>query len=295
MKITKFKEFISLKLSALKKFLYSFKRRKIIKVGLVFALSIAIAFFLVILIKPYFFKLVNKLYPRQKTESIAQNWIIKNSPTYKFDGKNLKLQESIALYYPDCPACYKFIFSFESTHLGYGDRSKEETTLADIPHKMVLTVKNGKVTSAITDYKYDEIKKNFLALEKNKVKLYYPNQKLADEIKDVCSPNSIGFVEREIPKTDNLVLDTINILIKGDLEISERTNGFYTEFGRPDFKFRGIGFEKGILTLEFSEIPGFTSGGACRIGLLKAQIEKTAKQFPEVKSIKFLPEDLFNP
>jgi len=286
MKITKFKEFFTLKLSGLKSFLNSFDRKKAIKAGLFFAVSIAVVFFLIILIKPYLFKFINNLYPRQKAENIVQNWIIENSPTYKFDGKNLKLEESMALYYPNCAACYKFVYSFESTHLGYGDRSKET---------LVVTVKSGRVTSAITDYKYDEIKKIPLKEEKTRVKFYYPNQKLADEVKDVCSPDSIGFVEREIPKTDNIVLDTINILIKGDLEVSERTNGFYTEFARRDFKFRGIGFEKGILTLEFTEIPGFTSGGSCRVGLLRAQIEKTAKQFSEVKSIKFLPEDLFNP
>jgi len=47
--------------------------------------------------------------------------------------------------------------------------------------------------------------------------------------------------------------------------------------------------------LKFTEVPGFTSGGSCRVGLLMEEILKTVKQFPQVKSIVLEPESLFEP
>jgi len=38
-----------------------------------------------------------------------------------------------------------------------------------------------------------------------------------------------------------------------------------------------------------------TNGGACRVAILWYQIEATAKQFPNVKEVRYLPETLFNP
>lgn len=38
-----------------------------------------------------------------------------------------------------------------------------------------------------------------------------------------------------------------------------------------------------------------TNGGSCRAGILWFQIEATAKQFSEVKQVRFLPEELFQP
>lgn len=51
----------------------------------------------------------------------------------------------------------------------------------------------------------------------------------------------------------------------------------------------------GVLTLTFSEVLGFTSGGSSRVILLASQIEKTALQFNEVKEVVLKPETLFQP
>ena len=51
----------------------------------------------------------------------------------------------------------------------------------------------------------------------------------------------------------------------------------------------------GSLTLEFSEVPGFTDGGSARMLILSKLIEKTALQFSGVKKVLFVPETLFQP
>ncbi|MFN3301828.1 MAG: hypothetical protein ACK413_02260 [Patescibacteria group bacterium] len=48
--------------------------------------------------------------------------------------------------------------------------------------------------------------------------------------------------------------------------------------------------EKFINFINFSFV-----GGACRVGILWFQIEETAKQFPGVEKVQFLPEEIFQP
>ena len=76
---------------------------------------------------------------------------------------------------------------------------------------------------------------------------------------------------------------------------AERDLGFKTEFPGRELQFLGARLENGVLYLKFSDPSGFTSGGSCRIGLLKAQIEKTVMQFDTVKSVVYEPETLFQP
>ncbi len=85
------------------------------------------------------------------------------------------------------------------------------------------------------------------------------------------------------------------LLIRGDLAWQERSSVFETEFPHPKFKLLSARLEKGVLTLEFPDIPGFTTGGASRVSLLAESIARTARQFPQVKKIIFEPEYLFQP
>ena len=69
-----------------------------------------------------------------------------------------------------------------------------------------------------------------------------------------------------------------------------------TEFPNKDFTLLSSDLSSdGILTLQFSEVPGFTDGGSARILLLSNLIKKTALQFPGVKEVVFAPETLFQP
>lgn len=126
-----------------------------------------------------------------------------------------------------------------------------------------------------------------------KVKLYYYN-KLKDKDRSL-RPEFVLPVARTIPRTKSPIKDTIKLLLKGELTWQEKSSGFETEFPHPDFKLKSIMFKNGLLFLEFPEVPGFTGGGAGRVGLLAAQILKTAQQFPRVRTVYFKPEYLFQP
>jgi spore germination protein GerM len=91
------------------------------------------------------------------------------------------------------------------------------------------------------------------------------------------------------------IKDAISLLIKGELTEEERAQGFTTEFPNEDFKLLDVNLKDGVLYLEFTEVPGFTTGGSCRISLLTNQIIKTAKQFLGVNEVVLLPESIFQP
>lgn len=132
------------------------------------------------------------------------------------------------------------------------------------------------------------------------VQLYYYNQakdrELGGDMGVACSADAVLPVEREVPHTITPIQDSVRELLRGDLSIVEKSMGFSTEFDESKLELVGANLEGGILTLEFRELtPGFTSGGSCRVTILWAQIEKTAKQFPGVASVRFIPEELFQP
>ncbi len=138
-----------------------------------------------------------------------------------------------------------------------------------------------------------------VVLEKTgrKVMLYYYNPELdKDESGNVlCSRKGLVGVERLIPVTKTPIQDTIKLLLQGALSEDERKQGITTEYPLEGFSLKGASLRDGILTLEFEDLKNRSGGGSCRVGILWFQIEATAKQFPEVKSVRFLPEELFQP
>jgi spore germination protein GerM len=133
-----------------------------------------------------------------------------------------------------------------------------------------------------------------------KVLLYYYNpEKDKDENGNIkCSRDGLVAIEREIPVSQTPIKDTIELLLKGkeNLTQKELTQGITTEFPLDGFKLKSVNLKSdGTLILEFEDPLSKTVGGACRVGILWFQIEATAKQFPQVKQVKFLPEELFQP
>jgi len=131
-----------------------------------------------------------------------------------------------------------------------------------------------------------------------KVALYYFNQvadnKLAPE--QQINIDSILPVYRIFPASKNLLVDAINELISWKLTANERLQWYMTEF--PNAKFELLSSElvgDSTLTLEFTDVPGFTDGWSARMLILANVIKKTALQFPGVKKVVFLPETLFQP
>ena len=141
------------------------------------------------------------------------------------------------------------------------------------------------------DYNFKE----FVNQNTRTIKLYYYNKSYDPEFD--CKLEAVLSVTREIPITNTPIQDTIELLIKGKITEQERLAGFSSEFtNHPEkFKLLGTNLKNGVLTLKFTEVPSFTTGGSCRIGLLSQQILKTAKQFVEVERVVFSPDEIFQP
>lgn len=129
------------------------------------------------------------------------------------------------------------------------------------------------------------------------VNLYYYNE-LLDRVMNgevLCDTEAVIPVGRTIPSSQSPINDVIRLLIRGELTKAEEDLGFRTEFPGRELQFLGARLEDGVLHLKFSDPSGFTSGGSCRVNLLRAQIEKTALQFEMVESVVLEPEDIFQP
>ncbi|MBN1495001.1 GerMN domain-containing protein [Candidatus Peregrinibacteria bacterium] len=129
------------------------------------------------------------------------------------------------------------------------------------------------------------------------ISLYYYNEiQDKDETGNaMCSENAVLPVNRKIAESDKIIEDTLNLLLKGELSQVEKDQGFSTEYPLPGFSLKTAVLTDGKLTLEFDDMQNKTGGGSCRVGILWNQIKKTAMQFPEVKEVVFIPEELFQP
>jgi len=91
------------------------------------------------------------------------------------------------------------------------------------------------------------------------------------------------------------IQDAIRLLLAGELTEEEQAQGIDTEYPLAGLLLKGASLKDGVLTLEFDDSQNRTVGGSCRVGILWFQIEATAKQFPEVQQVRFLPEEIFQP
>lgn len=129
------------------------------------------------------------------------------------------------------------------------------------------------------------------------VKVFYYNPSL-DEDKGGnlrCSAAGLVAVARSIPITQTPIQDAIRLVLQGQLTAAERQQGLETEFPLSGVNLLGVTLDNGVLTIDLSDPNNKTTGGACRVGILASQLIATAKQFPEVTSVQFKSENLFQP
>lgn len=115
-----------------------------------------------------------------------------------------------------------------------------------------------------------------------KVKVFFCNSKLNPEALD-CS--LVFPVEREIVKgsREELISNTILELLKGPTE-EEREDGYFSEIN-PGVRLKSISVENGIALIDFDEQFLYGFGGSCRVSAIKAQIERTLKQFDGIREV----------
>ena len=133
--------------------------------------------------------------------------------------------------------------------------------------------------------------------EQKSVLIYLYN---TDQDKDIngnilCSEKGLVEIERSIPVSDTSIEDTLRLLLSGSINEADTAHGITTEFPLPGFMLKNASLTDGNLLLTFEDPQMKTSGGSCRVGILWHQIEATAKQFQEVKTVLFSPKELFQP
>lgn len=149
-------------------------------------------------------------------------------------------------------------------------------------------IENGRETEAPADNDADNAEIS--------VQLYYYDAALDQGPGGAqCTREGLVAVERSIPQTTTPLRDTLELLLGGELTTQEEERGLTTEFPLTGVTFESVSIEDGVAILAFNDPQHATSGGACRSGILWGQIEETAKQFPSVRSARFMPEELFQP
>jgi hypothetical protein len=129
-----------------------------------------------------------------------------------------------------------------------------------------------------------------------RIKLYYYNPALDQGPGGAqCSKNGLVAVDRVIPKTTTPLTDAVRLLLRGELSSAERSQGLTTEFPLSGVTLTSAVVTNGAATLTFNDPQNKTGGGSCRVAVLWAQIEATAKQFSTVSTVRFMPAELFQP
>ncbi len=138
----------------------------------------------------------------------------------------------------------------------------------------------------------------FGATNQRSVQLYfYDDSKDLDAQGNVlCSSKGLVAVSRSIPSSATPIQDAVKALLGQGPTAAERTQGLESEFPLSGVTLQSANLTPaGTLTLAFADPQNRTSGGSCRVGILRAQIEATAKQFPEVKTVVLAPAAIFQP
>jgi hypothetical protein len=155
--------------------------------------------------------------------------------------------------------------------------------------------------SGIAEYqKVYIIPVEFENINYQKTLLYYYNlEKDKDKNNQIkCSEDGLTAIQREIPVSQTPIKDTINLLLKGKENLTQKEieEGISTEYPLDGFSLKALNLKSnGTLILEFNDPNNKTSGGSCRTKILWLQIEKTAKQFNNVLKVEFEPKYLFQP
>ena len=89
----------------------------------------------------------------EESRELAEEFV-KNSPTFAFDGieETLVLTETLTAR---CPYCWTFVFDFDSSQAGYGDRTGQMLAQVITHHQAVVTVEQMQVTTAVMDGKWN--------------------------------------------------------------------------------------------------------------------------------------------
>lgn len=129
------------------------------------------------------------------------------------------------------------------------------------------------------------------------IKLYFYSVERDTNAQSVVQCSSMGLVpvERILPATTMPLTEAIKLLLRGEISEEERARGISSEFPLFGVRLEKATIQNGIAALTFTDEKFKTSGGSCRVAVLRAQIVATARQFSSVKEVQLLPQESFQP
>ncbi len=110
-----------------------------------------------------------------------------------------------------------------------------------------------------------------------------------------CSDAGLVALRRDVPSTTDAFGDAVREQLRGQLSGNEAAAGLATEFPLSGVELESAELTDGTLTMTFADPYSLTGGGSCRVSIMRAQLEASAKQFPQVREVRILPEELFQP
>ncbi len=127
--------------------------------------------------------------------------------------------------------------------------------------------------------------------------LYYYDEKRDTDSRGTvrCSSRGLVPVTRKVYGKDVLT-ETVQLLLEGELTEEDTALGVKANFPLTRFSLLSSTLDsKGVLTLTFDDPRKSSSGGSCRVSILRAQIEATARQFDGVIQVNLKPDDVLQP
>jgi len=92
-----------------------------------------------------------------------------------------------------------------------------------------------------------------------------------------------------------LLRAVVEMQLAGGLTEEEMARGLTTEFPLEGVELVDANLEGGRATISLADPQLRTSGGACRVSILRVQVEAAAAQLAGVTHVQVLPETLFQP
>ncbi len=233
-----------------------------------------ILFFLIILVSlGISFLEKNKTIEEVDVVKIAEENIFSYVKTFTERGGNNLEKNSVVNLGDDI---FEVSFTFNSDFSGYGKIKEGEMSAQMITeHIVVLTLKEGKAMSIITDNVYDEIKEDYL--EKNEEFSFDVFFLLVEGGEETV----IGLkrtTTSEFQKEEESLLK----LLEGLTE-EEKSNGYFTAINE-NTKINSFFIEEGIAYVDFTKDLD-VAGGSAMVLAIYNQIEKTLLQFDTIEEV----------
>ncbi len=117
--------------------------------------------------------------------------------------------------------------------------------------------------------------------EKMSIKVFWTTAKTAGAEDFNCQ--YVEAVSYSVPKSIAVARAAVLALLQGP-SIKEKTQGYDTAINS-GVKINSLVIEDGVAKIDFDQQIQDQVGGSCRVATIRAQIEKTLKQFPTIKSV----------